>query len=613
VDSDQEARPALEITRQLSPLRHTSSAASIPELVSEQLRHFSIDPLTPPGRELAAVAENLYRANAAVHDLWAETLRALGRLERGDRIALFNAKRFLCFQLAKILDTLQNPLRKTYQSLVPRQATQSVKGPYPLFDNVTAIFSATPVITRTATYLYACTEWIDDAFQGKELLHDIYSRLMNPTSVSLANFIVDIEAGPLAAEYFAWNFNSGMAAIDAALSHLVGYRDIVLSSRNVYGGTHQLLIDWYGKKSNLDVAVHWFDGCTADDFVAALAQLRERERERLADGRQIYVFLESPCNPHGYVLDVPGICRAAHEQGLTVLCDSTVGTPILSRVLRRQVRAERPDFVIHSYTKDLVGSGTSTAGVVIGRNEQMFIPKGESVSGLGPDGKPRTYAWNETLFWNVYYVKGAFLDADTAFDVIQGMRTLELRMIPKCIGTIVLARALAHHPEIQVSCNAVPGNENEALRERHSFLGLPAPLFTLRFEDAAGREVLERATFKRFFDCLEPSFGLQVSLGQLGTVVLCPALTSHSELSEQSLRAAGISLTTTRVSVGNEDPRTLLAHFMRAAELAIDPVLPGFSRRFMAPGDVDDLYRQVYLDVHARLLDSRAPLSTLLA
>ena len=77
---------------------------------------------------------------------------------------------------------------------------------------------------------------------------------MNPTSTCLANHIVDIEAGPLAGEYFAWNFNSGMAAIDATLSHLVGYQDVVLSSRNIYGGAYQLLHDWFGKASNLDIA-----------------------------------------------------------------------------------------------------------------------------------------------------------------------------------------------------------------------------------------------------------------------------------------------------------------------------------------------------------------------
>src|SRR5262249_14828851 len=131
-------------------------------------------------------------------------------------------------------------------------------GPYPLFDNVTAIFSANPVITRTATYLYACVEWVEDAFKGRELLHEIYSRLLIPTSISLANHIVDIEAGPLSHEYFVWNFNSGMAAVDATLSHLVGYQDIVLASRNVYGGVYQLLHDWYGKRGNLDIAVRWF-------------------------------------------------------------------------------------------------------------------------------------------------------------------------------------------------------------------------------------------------------------------------------------------------------------------------------------------------------------------
>src|SRR5439155_968783 len=166
-------------------------------------------------------------------------------LDRRDRIAWFNAKKFLCFQLAKLLDTLQNPFRFSYQSLVESQSNRLAKGPYPLFDNVTAIFSSTPVIARTATYLYACTEWIDDAFQGREPLLEVYSRLLNPTAISLANHIVDVECGPLSGEYMAWNFNSGMAAIDATLSHLLGYQDIILSSRNIYGGAFQLLHDWY--------------------------------------------------------------------------------------------------------------------------------------------------------------------------------------------------------------------------------------------------------------------------------------------------------------------------------------------------------------------------------
>ncbi len=539
-----------------------------------------------------------------MHGLWDATVERLASLDRRDRIAFWNAKRFLCFQLAKLLDNLQNPLRKSWQSLATERGAAQ-RGPYAVFDNVTAIFSSTPVIARTATYLYACTEWIDDAFQGKELLHEIYSRLMNPTSTCLANYIVDVEAGPLAGEYFAWNFNSGMAAIDAVLAHLVGYRDIVLSSRNVYGGAHQPLQDWYGKRSNLDVAVRFFDGTGVSDFEAALARVRAEQKERLAQGRHVYVYLESPCNPHGYVLDVPGICRAAHAAGLEVICDATVGTPFLQPVLRRDDPAERPDFVVHSYTKDLVGTGTTTAGVAIARNERMFLPKGSSVEAPGVDGRPRTFDWSDTLFWNVYYVKGAFLDADKAFEVINGMRTLELRMLQKCISTATLARALARHPAIRVNCNAVPANENAGLRERLMYLGLTAPLFTIEPQ-------VPIAAFKRFFDCLEPAFGLQVSLGQVNTVVLCPALTSHSELSSEALGAAGISPTTIRIAVGDEDPRALLAHFVRASELALDPAQPGFSAAFPSPDEIDALYREIYLDTHRRHVEALPKMAELL-
>ncbi len=600
--------------RELSPLRKTTRANSVEALVDEQLRHFSIDPGTPLGRELAEVATHVYRANQAMHGLWDETVRQLARLDRRDRIAFFNAKRFLCFQLAKLLDTLQNPLRKTWQSLAVAPQSGQARGPYPIFDNVTAIFSSTPVITRTATYLYACTEWIDDAFQGRELLHEIYSRLMNPTSTCLANHVVDVECGPLAGEYFAWNFNSGMAAIDAVLAHLVGYRDVVLASRNVYGGAHQLIHDWYGKRANLDVAVRFFDGTGVADFDSALAHVQADFADRLEQGRRIYVYLESPCNPHGYVLDVPGICRVAHAAGLEVICDATVGTPFLHPVLRRQDPRERPDFVIHSYTKDLVGTGTTTAGVAIARNERMFIPKGSSVEAPGPDGAPRVFDWSDTLFWNVYYVKGAFLDADKAFEVINGMRTLELRMLQKCIATLVLARLLARHPGINVRCNAVPGDENAPLRERLLTLGLPAPLFTIDFEsDAGGAPPIGSQAFKRFFDCLEPAFGLQVSLGQTNTVVLCPALTSHSELAPDALAAAGISPTTIRIAVGDEDPRTLLAHFIRAAQLALDPIRPGFSAAFPTPDEIDAFWRETYTETHRRYAEAQPSMELLLS
>jgi hypothetical protein len=108
-------------------------------------------------------------------------------------------------------------------------------------------------------------------------------------------------------------------------------------------------------------------------------------------------------------------------------------------------------------------------------------------------------------------------------------------------------------------------------------------------------------------------FGLQVSLGQTNTVVLCPALTSHSEMSDDALAEAGITRTTIRIAVGNEDPRVLLAHVMRAAELALDPVAPGFSKGFMPPADVDRLYEDTYTAVHGAYVRSRPTMAERLA
>jgi cystathionine beta-lyase/cystathionine gamma-synthase len=580
--------PAAPPARLLSPRRKTTAATSLAGLAREQLEHFHVDPASPVGRPLAALAEKLYGAHGDLQALWDATLRELARLPRADRLALFNAKKFVAFQLAKLLDNLQNPTRRTHQSLAYSPGTLLAKGPYPTFDNVTALFSANPVITRTATYIYACTEWIDDAFQGREFLHEIYSRLLNPTSISLANHIVDLEAGPLAGEYLAWNFNSGMAAIDCTLAHLVGYQDVVLANRNIYGGVYQLLHDWYGKRANLDVAVEFFDGTGADDFAAALATVKKKHAARLRAGRHIYVHLESPCNPHGVFLDVPAICRAAHAAGLTVLLDATVGTPFLVRPLQQSDPAARPDFLIHSYTKDLAGDGNTTAGVVIGRNADMFLPKGDTT--------PAGHRWDDTLFWNVYYIKGAFLESDKAFEVLTGMKTLEVRMLKKCINTAILARWLASHPLITVVGPANPADPNAAVAARLSYLGLPAPLFTIHLERAR----LDRLTMERFFDSLSPMFGHMVTLGQSNTVVLCPALTSHSELGPDALRAAGIAPTTIRIAVGDESPRELIADFLESCRLGLDPALPGFSKKFMPTADVDRLVDEFYLDVHRR-------------
>jgi len=576
---------ALNSARTLSPVRSTSQADSIEQLAVEQLSHYNINPDSAFGRQLAELAGSLFRCQGSVDQLWELAQHEMRGLQHEDRITLLNAKKFVCFQIAKILDTFQSNFRRAHQQFGLSNATLAAHGTYPVIDNVSALFSATPVIARTATYTFACADWIADAFEGREFMLPVYSRLLNPTSIALANHIVDLECGDLATEYMAWNFNSGMAAIDATLTHLLGHRDVLIASRNIYGGAHQLLHDWFAKPSNLDIAVVHFDGDSAEDFIACWERVREQHAERFSAGRRAYLYLESPCNPHGYVMDVPELCAAAHAAGLRVILDATVGTPFLQQPLRCEDPVRRPDFLVHSYTKDLSGTGSVIGGCTIARNADMFIPKGEP-------------GWQESMFWNVYYVKGAFLSADAAYEVLQGMRTLHLRMLHKCINTEILARFIASHPDIRVNCNVVEAHPNARLRRQQLALELPAPLFTFELTN------IDAGCFRQFFDNLEPVFSHQISLGQTNSTVSCPGLTTHSELDAEAQGLCHIYANTIRISVGCENPKDLIRHFAAVASAVIDPVYPGFSDRLMPPAQADDLIRECHMRHQSNYIES---------
>ncbi|MFK8048195.1 MAG: PLP-dependent transferase [Halioglobus sp.] len=569
----------------LSPRRNSSEATSEPQAISEQIRHAGIDENSELGKILASTIRDIYHCHDNVDQMWSLAQRGMQKLDKDDSIALFNAKKLLSFQLAKVLDNLQQPFRKTYQNLGYTNQTLSAKGPYPVFDNVTALFSATPVIARTATYIFACAEWIADAFEGKDLLLEIYSRLLNPTSISLANHIVDLEAGPYAADYMAWNFNSGMAAIDATLSNQLSYGDILITSQNIYGGAHQLINDWFAKPSNFNVAVERFKGDEVTDFESCLALVKDKYSDRLLEGSKIHLYLESPCNPHGYVLDVPGICVVAHSEGISVMLDASVGTPFLQQPLQLINENARPDFLIHSLTKDICGSGSVIAGCVIGRNADMFNAKGAP-------------GWDKTMFWNVYYVKGAFLSADAAFEVMQGMRTMEIRMLKKSTNTVILSEFFSKHPDIQVSCSSLNNGVNKRKSEAQLFLGLPAPLFTVNLP------TLPVTTFQRFFDNLEPTFSHMISLGQTNSIISCPGLTTHSELEPNDREDVSIFPYTIRFAIGIEAPTDLIEHIVSAARISIDPDVPGFSEKFLARHERNKLIKEIYLDVNTRYIDA---------
>jgi O-acetylhomoserine (thiol)-lyase len=283
-----------------------------------------------------------------------------------------------------------------------------------------------------------------------------------------------------------------------------------------------------------------------------------------------------------------------------VMLDATLATPILHQPLQRLDKEERPDYVMHSYTKDICGSGATTAGVVIGEAYRMFQGKGDCVNG---------YDWSKTMFWDVYYIKGAFLDSEKAFDVLTGMKTLEMRIMQKVINTFVFSQFLASHQSFNVNCHAIEGHPNAALREGQMRHGWPCALFTV---DMQGTDI-SRDTFVRFFDALEPAFSHQVSIGQHNTIVLCPALTSHSELDKTAQANSGIYLTTMRIAMGTDNVRELIAHFINSAKLHIDPVMPGFSEQFMTAPEIDDLYLQTCMRVSKQHFSSGGSISDMLS
>ncbi len=477
---------------QLSPRRKTSEATDAPGLVAEQLAHFGIDADDPLRRGVGAAG--------------AATLRVPG----GRRLALASHdaidRHARPHRPHRLLQRQEVPLVPARQAArhaaepAPPHATRawataartlSAKGPYAVFDNVTAIFSATPVIARTATYIYACAEWIEDAFQGKELLLEIYSRLLNPTSVSLANYIVDLEAGPYAGEYFAWNFNSGMAAIDAVLSHVLGRDDVLITSRNIYGGAHQLIHDWYAKPANLAIAVETFDGYDAAELSQACWQRARREvrrpaRRRPPGLRLSRIALQSArlrARRAGHLPRGPrdGPARDARRHGRHAV-------PHAGRC-SAPTRPSGPTSSSTATPRTSPARGSVIAGVVIGRNEDMFIPKGETAGGVALE--------RDAVLERVLRERGVPQRRRGVRSASRACARSKCGCSPSASTREILARVPRRAPGDQRAlATRCRTNENSPLREKLMFLGLPAPLFTI---DMAG---VPREAFQRFFDSL---------------------------------------------------------------------------------------------------------------
>ena len=325
-----------------------------------------------------------------------------------------------------------------------------------------------------------------------------------------------------------------MAAIDATLSNLVGYHDVVLVQpqrvrRHLPAAARLVRQEEQPRRGGRVVRRLHRRGLRPR--AAGHARAPPRPPRARADA--------STCSSSRRATRTAtcSTCRRSAaprtSTGLTVICDATVGTPILQPVLRRDDPMERPDFVIHSYTKDLAGTGTTTAGVCIGRNERMFIPKGDSVTATGPGRQAVRLPLGRDAVLERVLREGRVPRRR------QGVRGDQRHAHGRA------ARAAEGHQHAGAGARAGGAPRRSTCAAPRSRATRTRRCASAPCSSACRRRCsrststprwdasISRHAFKRFFDCLEPAFGLQVTLGQINTVVLCPALTSHSELSER--------------------------------------------------------------------------------
>ncbi len=327
-----------------------------------------------------------------------------------------------------------------------------------------------------------------------------YSRYSNPTVQALEEAVTDLEGG-VAGRAFA----SGMGAISAVLLGLVSSGDHVIAQRRLYGGTHAVLTD-LARRWGVEVTL--VSGDDPDEVREAL-----RPTTRL-------LYLETIANPTTHVADLPALISAAASGGVVSVVDNTFASPILCRPIEHGA-----DVVVHSATKFLGGHADIVGGVAVFASAELH-----------------------RRVWDYSVEQGATTDPFAAWLTLRGMQTLALRMERQCANALVLAERLADHPAVaRVYYPDLPDHPDYATARRL----LSAGGGVLAFDLAGGREA-----GRAFIEAVRLA-ALTPSLGDVKTLVLHPASTSHGQLDAEALAAAGIGAGMVRIAVGIEHPEDL--------------------------------------------------------
>ncbi|WP_312836124.1 O-acetylhomoserine aminocarboxypropyltransferase/cysteine synthase family protein [Comamonas sp.] len=416
---------------------------------------------------------------------------------------------------------------------------------------VHAGYSPDPTTKAAAVPIYQTVAYaFDSAQHGADLFDlkvpgNIYTRIMNPTTDVLEKRVAALEGG-IAALALA----SGMAAITAAIQTLAEAGDNIVSASTLYGGTYNLFAHTFPQQG---IEVRFADPRDPASFGA------------LIDDKTKAVFIESIGNPLGNVTDIRALADVAHRHGVPLIVDNTVPSPYLLRPIEHGA-----DIVVHSLTKYLGGHGTSVGGAIVDSGTFPWAEHKARFNRLNePDVSYHGVVYTEALGPAAYIGRarvvplrnmGAAISPQNAFQILQGIETLALRMDRICENTQKIAETLQKHPKVAwVRYAGLPDHPDHAILQKQSGGRASGILsFSLKAADGEGR-----AAGARFLDALQ-LFTRLVNIGDAKSLATHPASTTHRQLDSGELEKAGVSEGMVRLSVGIEHVDDLLADLEQA-------------------------------------------------
>ena len=398
-------------------------------------------------------------------------------------------------------------------------------------------------IVQSTTFKYESSEQMGNLFDLKESGY-FYTRLSNPTNDAVANKICQLEGGVAAILT-----SSGQAANFYAMMNIASAGDHIISSSAIYGGTYNLIAHTM-KQMGIE-----------STFVEP--DISPEELEKKFQPNTKLVFGETLSNPSLSVLDIEKFANAAHKHGVPLIVDNTFPTPIFCKPFEWGV-----DIVTHSTTKYMNGTANSVGGVVVDSGNFDWTKHSDRFPGLTtPDETYHGTVYTESFGKAAYIVKmttnlmrdlGSIPSPQNAFYLGIGLETLHLRMERHFQNALTLAKHLEDHPKVSwVSFSGLENDSQHELAEKY----LPnGSCGVIAFGVKGGRE----AAIK-FMDSLKLA-AIVTHVADSRTCVLHPASTTHRQMNDEELAAAGISQDLVRMSVGIEDIDDIIADVDQALE-----------------------------------------------